>query len=169
MKPLATILIALAALTAQAADDFTGKVIRVSDGDTYVVERADNSTVKVRLHCVDCPELSHRRLAPDQPGGRAAADYAAKLILDKSVTVHPRGESYGRIVADVAADANDIGHALLASGNAWCDPRYKPTPAYAAAEADARKNKLGIWSQDKPIPPWEWRATERVKLRERKR
>ena len=31
----------------------------------------------------------------------------------------------------------------------------------AAAEAAARKGKRGLWADAKPIPPWDWRHSER--------
>jgi len=37
---------------------FTGKVVEVTDGDTYQVKRASGETVTVRLYGVDCPESS---------------------------------------------------------------------------------------------------------------
>jgi endonuclease YncB( thermonuclease family) len=38
-----------------AADDFSGKVVGVHDGDTITVLR-DRTPVKVRLFGIDCPE-----------------------------------------------------------------------------------------------------------------
>jgi len=47
---------------------------------------------------------------------------------------------------------------LLKMGLAWHDPRYAPKrDDYAKAEADARKAKRGLWSDENPTPPWEWR------------
>ena len=33
----------------------------------------------------------------------------------------------------------------------------------AAAETAARKAKRGLWADAKPIPPWDWRQSEREK------
>ena len=38
-----------------AADDFSGKVVGVSDGDTITVLK-DRTPVKIRLSGIDCPE-----------------------------------------------------------------------------------------------------------------
>jgi endonuclease YncB( thermonuclease family) len=162
-----------------ASRDFTGTVVKVSDGDTYIVKRSDGSEVKVRLHWADCPEIAHRTGEVDQPGGREALEWANKLLLGVHVAVHPRGESYGRIVGDInladapkPPDAVKSGESpqqksyqlsldLVARGLARVDPRYHPTKALIDAESDARKNKRGLWSDPSPVPPWEWRKMTR--------
>ncbi len=46
-------------------------------------------------------------------------------------------------------------------GLAWHDPRYAPkAKEYAEAEAEARKEKRGLWSDDKPVAPWDWRKQQ---------
>jgi endonuclease YncB( thermonuclease family) len=35
--------------------------------------------------------------------------------------------------------------------------------AYAAAEAEARIEKRGLWRDARPVPPWEWRAAKATK------
>ena len=37
---------------------FTGRVVKVTDGDTYDVRRSIGGTVTIRLHGVDAPETS---------------------------------------------------------------------------------------------------------------
>ena len=51
MKLLITITLSLL-LTASS---FTGKVIRITDGDTIVILTENNEQVKVRLEGIDCP------------------------------------------------------------------------------------------------------------------
>ena len=50
----AALVLALIASSA-GAEDFSGKVVGVSDGDTISVMR-HGGAVKVRLHGIDCPE-----------------------------------------------------------------------------------------------------------------
>ena len=69
-------------------------VVKVIDGDTFIVNRKVDGTNKVRLANVDAPELH-------QYGGRQSANALKRLIAGKQVTLTPIGRSYDRIVADV--------------------------------------------------------------------
>ena len=44
-------------------------------------------------------------------------------------------------------------------GWAWVFPRYAPknSPLYAL-EREARLDRRGLWADDRPVPPWEWRS-----------
>ena len=42
-------------------------------------------------------------------------------------------------------------------------PHYAPQDAeLARLEAEARVARIGLWSQPKPVPPWNWRQGEGV-------
>jgi micrococcal nuclease len=58
-----------------AADDFSGKVVGVSDGDTISVLR-DRTPVKIRLFGIDCPETG-------QDFGSRAKAIASELAFGK--------------------------------------------------------------------------------------
>ena len=49
----------------------------------------------------------------------------------------------------------------MADGLAWHYVRYSKDARLAAAERDARAARRGLWADKAPVPPWEWRATER--------
>lgn len=57
---LSAILILAFAVTAFARSEFSGKVVRVADGDTITVLAPGNQQVKVRLYGIDCPEKGKR-------------------------------------------------------------------------------------------------------------
>jgi micrococcal nuclease len=145
---------------------FTGEVCHVSDGDTIHVERGDYE-VTVRLRYVDAPEIAHNKRQKDQPGGREAATYLREKYEGKTVHVTPKGESYGRIVADVETDAGkDIALDLVRMGHAQLDQRYKPPKALRDAELAAKKRKAGIWAADtEPVAPWTWRKQQRERVK----
>lgn len=145
---------------------FSATVVRFADADTLFVKRADGSEVKVRLHWADAPEIARRKREADQPGGREAIKFAADRWTGKAVTVTRRGESYGRMVADVSAGKESLGLTLVGEGHAQLDPRYKPPKDWLAAEAAAKKEKRGLWAAEKPVAPWDWRARQRERGRE---
>ena len=65
-----------------AAEQFTGKVVGISDGDTLSVLR-EGKAVKVRLHGVDTPERA-------QAFGTQARKFASDLAFQQTVTVDVR-------------------------------------------------------------------------------
>ena len=52
---------------------------------------------------------------------------------------------------------------LVREGMAWHFVRYAPHDReLARLEAQARKERVGLWSQPNPVPPWSWRKGEGV-------
>ena len=161
---LALVVLAPPSANAKAPQSFTGEVVRVADGDTYIVKRDDGSEVKVRLHYADCPEISHKPTEVDQPAGREALAAASELLLEAKVTVTVHGVSYGRLVGDVTCSVGDVALLLTRDGHAMLDTRYKPTKVLVDAQADAKAHHRGLWADDNPTPPWEWRQQQSDKI-----
>jgi endonuclease YncB( thermonuclease family) len=44
---------------------------------------------------------------------------------------------------------------------AWVYDRYAKRKALYQYQADARQNRLGLWSDPSPLPPWEYRRSRR--------
>ena len=44
---------------------------------------------------------------------------------------------------------------------AWVYRKYTNDKALYELESKAKKEKLGLWLDKKPIPPWEWRRGKR--------
>jgi len=131
---------------------FTGRVMEVTDGDTYDVRRSIGGTVTIRLHGVDAPETA-------QPYGTAATKAARWLAQGKNVrtTVEDIGR-YGRAVASVEIGGADLGAMLIRSGHGWHYRQLAPgATEYARLQRQARNAGRGLWSQADPVPPWEWR------------
>jgi len=145
-------LVLLSWLSVAAAEEFTGKVIGVSDGDTVTVLR-DKTPVKVRLNGIDCPETG-------QPFGSRAKEETSELVFGKSVRVIRRDtDRYGRTVADVfLSDGRMLNQELVRSGYAWWYRKYAPNDGtLAKLEEEAKTSKRGLWSQPGAIVPWDWR------------
>ena len=160
-------LVALAAAPVWALQPaISGRVTHVADADTFDLLRKDGSTVKIRVHFSDTPEVAHNQFEIDQPGGVKAKAFAEKRLLGELVTVQPRSKSYQRIVCDVVTeDGEDFGLELVMSGHAWLDPRFHPPAKYQAALAVAQKAKRGLWADPHPMAPWDWRAKTREAAR----
>ncbi len=72
-------------------------------------------------------------------------------------------DRYGRIVGFVFVDGKDINLVQLKAGMAWFYRYYQKELSaedrrrYAQAEDEARYERLGLWRENNPIPPWEHR------------
>lgn len=105
-------LLFILSLPALAADPFTAHVVRVTDGDTIVVE-APGHIVRVRLFGIDCPESK-------QEGGPQATWFTRDAAMDRTVTVIQHDtDRYGRMVADIVLpDGRVLNKELVRSVNA---------------------------------------------------
>jgi endonuclease YncB( thermonuclease family) len=156
---LTLVLLTPVGVAVSAADDYSGKVVGVSDGDTITVLR-DRTPVKVRLKGIDCPETG-------QDFGSRAKSVTSELAFGKVVTVHPRQhDRYGRTVADVILpDGRILNHELVRRGVAWWYRKYAPNDSsLSRLEEDAKAAKIGLWSEPDPTPPWEWRRSGKATL-----
>lgn len=140
-----------------AGDMFSASVKKVIDGDSLLVATA-RGNIEVRLYGVDCPEY-------DQPFSREAKIFTQKAVLGKKVIIEPVAEDfYGRTVAIVAQGADTINRELVQAGLAWVYPRYCKKAfctSWKEDEGTARKEKMGLWQDAQPNPPWKWKKSKR--------
>lgn len=152
---LARILIAVGVCLSAHAGSLTGRVTRVSDGDTVWVTDAAKLKHKVRLDRIDAPEK-------DQPWGKKSSAILKGWVFGKEIRVeYEKRDQYGRILGIVFNGTNDVNLAMVRSGNAWHYSHFDKTPEYAAAEAEARAARRGLWSQKNAVNPYQWRRTHR--------
>src|SRR6266852_7867803 len=140
-----------------SADQFTGKVVGISDGDTISVLR-EGKAVKVRLYGVDAPEQA-------QAFGTKARQLTGDLAFQREVTVVIHAtDRYGRLVGEVLLpDGRNLSHELVRAGLAWWYRQYAPKDiALAQLEAEAKAARRGLWQDPQAVPPWEWRRGKRT-------
>lgn len=83
-------------------------------------------------------------------------------VFGKDVRVeYEKHDRHGRILGIVFNGTNDVNLAMVRNGNAWHYSHFDRTPEYAAAEAEARAARRGLWAQDNPVNPYQWRRTHR--------
>ena len=131
------------------------KVIGVKDGDTMVF-LFDNKQITVRLEHVDCPEKN-------QPFGYKAKVFVSDFCFGKEVTVISNGkrDRNGRWIAEVFYKNQNLGKELVRNGLAWHFKRYSKNLNYAQLEITARNKKAGLWQEENPVEPWNWRDYKR--------
>lgn len=131
-------------------------VIAVADGDTLTVrcgQEPEAANIIVRLSQIDAPE---RR----QPWGNRSRQHLAALCLRKPATVQPEGhDKYRRTVGRVTCDGVDTNLEQVRAGMAWVFDRYVTDRSLYPVQDAARAERAGLWQDDSPVAPWEWRAS----------
>lgn len=111
----------------------------------------------VRLRGIDAPEK-------DQPFGKESGDMLASMVQGKMVSVKAMDiDRYGRLTGYVFCGGKNINLKQVQAGMAWSYKEYLDRPyvsEFYDFERIARKSRLGLWQQDNPIPPWEWRKRD---------
>ncbi|MEY4710586.1 MAG: Thermonuclease precursor [Pseudomonadota bacterium] len=160
-QTLAAFSLAALAIASAAAQTLTGRVVGVSDGDTVTILDATQRTHKVRLLGIDSPEKK-------QPFGERAKQSLSDLVFDKQVSVEGgKLDRYGRSLGKIVLDGQDVNLEQVRRGMAWHYKQYardqapQDRIAYAEAEAAARQNRVGLWQDAHPVPPWSFRREGR--------
>ncbi len=145
------------------AEELSGKVIRVADGDTITLLDSANKQYKVRLMGIVAPEKG-------QPFGRVSRESLSSMVAGRNVYVHwHKRDRYGRLVGQVFAESHDVGLVQIERGMAWHykayerEQRTEDAREYAEAEIEAKSARRGLWADSEPTPPWEWRQAGRSK------
>lgn len=157
---LITILLLSLCLPAHAENVLRGIVSSVRDGDTVTVG-IGVERIRVRLAGIDAPELK-------QPYGKEARDFLASRVLNKSIVVSWRKkDKYRRTVGMLLLDGRDVNLELIRAGLAWHYTKYAPEQIdsarmlYSATERQAHEKRAGLWQDQHPTPPWDYRKSKR--------
>jgi endonuclease YncB( thermonuclease family) len=148
MRTLAAVLCCLA-LSAQA-ETFSAKVIMVMDGDTVMVLRGKQK-IKVRLANIDAPEKA-------QAYGQQARDSLQELVGKKQVRIDSRAaDKYGRVIGMILVEGRNINREQVSRGMAWENSNFHSDKVWVGLQKEAQQLRRGLWSQDNPQAPWDWR------------
>ncbi len=102
-----------------SADTLTGKVVKITDGDTLYVLDANYKEHKIRLAGIDAPEGK-------QAYGLASRKHLISIVAGKQVTVeYQKRDRYGRIVGKVLLDGIDACLEQVKAGFAWHYKKYQ--------------------------------------------
>ena len=140
---------------------FQARLQNLSDGDSFVVRAEDGRRVTVRLSAIDAPEKV-------QAHGDSSRRALLALLDKQLLTIIPiKRDPYGRTVAKVLVGELDVGLEQVRVGMAWHYRRYESEQSpqdrrdYATAERRARAERLGLWADEQPTPPWRYREEQR--------
>ena len=138
------------------------KVIGIKDGDTILVLDKDNNQITLRLAEVDCPEKG-------QPYGKNAKQFTSTLVYGKSIEYYKTSsDRYRRIIAKVYFDDGKyLSEEIIKKGFGWWYYQYSNNENLGVLESKARSLKLGLWSGNETVSPWEWRKAKRAAAQEK--
>ncbi|AVP58102.1 thermonuclease family protein [Pulveribacter suum] len=133
-------------------------VIAVSDGDTLSVRCGARRPERVRIAAIDAPESR-------QAFGKQAREQLVRLCFRQRAELYTLArDMYGRRVARVRCAGRDVAQAQVGAGLAWVYTRQ--TAKYrelTALQQRAQAARLGLWSQKRPLAPWEYRRRHPIK------
>jgi endonuclease YncB( thermonuclease family) len=139
------------------AAELRGTVVGVTDGDTITVLDGEKRKHKIRLAGVDAPE-KHQGFA------ERSKQHLSSLAFKKLATLDCyKTDQYRRQVCGVWVEGKDVALAQVQAGLAWHYKRFEKEQttteraSYARAEDDARASRIGLWKDERPVPPWEFR------------
>src|SRR4030067_63538 len=134
-------------LSFSAWADFTGNVVGVADGDTITVLRG-REQIKVRLAEIEAPEKA-------QPFGNKSKQALSALVYGKAVLVVDQGQDrYKRTIGRVYQDDVDVSAEQIKQGMAWVYRKYSKDVSLLSLEDEAKAQRLGLWADAEPVPPW---------------
>lgn len=139
------------------ADVLSGRVVGVADGDTITVLDNTNTQHKIRLNGIDAPEKK-------QAFGNVSKKSLSDMVFNQQVDVEwIKVDKYGRKVGKVLLNDEDVNLEQIKRGLAWYYKKYKSDVAqddritYVQAQQQAEADRIGIWADTNPIPPWDFR------------
>lgn len=130
---------------------FSARVTRIIDGDTVEVLNPDKALLKIRLDSIDAPEKK-------QPFSAVATEELGKMIHEREVEVLQTGvDRYKRRLAFVRCGGEIVNAEMIKRGLAWQYREYSDDMYLAMLQETAKTERVGLWSEPEPIPPWEFR------------
>jgi micrococcal nuclease len=163
MKRTAIILYIVLLLCPSFSHALTGKVVSVAfytfaDCDTITILDSTKTQHKIRLYGIDTPEKS-------QAFGNVAKEYTSKLVFGKTVdvTIYDT-DKYGRTVGVVVVGGVNVNQRLIGVGLAWQYRKYCKESfcdGWIRLEEKAHKSNIGLWTDQDPVPPWDYRKDKR--------
>ena len=149
------VIVPLLACSGVLAEEYTGTVIAVIEGDMLSVQH-DGKTDAVRLYAVDAPE-----------SGQAYADEARRLATDLALNKEVKvavvaQDNLGKVVARVTLpDGKELNQEMVAAGMAWWDQKHgEDDRTLKKANAEAIGGKKGLWTDPAPLSPWDYRQSK---------
>lgn len=142
---------------ATALQSPTGRVIKIVDGDTYDI-LINGKQLRIRMDGIDAPERG-------QPYSKISKEYLGRLCDGETIRLEIKSKDrFGRTVAKSWVSGNrELGAEMIRAGMAWHFKKYSDDLRLGKLEQQARRERVGLWADPKPIAPWDYRKMKRAK------
>jgi len=140
-----------------SAQVYKGEVVKITDGDTFILLVNGKEQIKVRIDGIDAPEKG-------QAYGNRSKECLSSMIWGDSIIVQvSKTDRYGRSIGKVSTSTiQDVGFEMIKAGYAWQYRDFNNDKSYTLAENLARKNMKGLWQDKNPIRPQDYRKKGRT-------
>ena len=156
-----------------------GLVVGVTEGDRITVN-SFGTEIPVRLYGVAAPQTAKIDkftgwYKPGQPYAEDAFRALSIKVLHQQVKVEIRSTLTSRAdtpqvaVAIVYLDGRNINLEMLEDGWAWAYRKFLSNNdyhRYSTAQRIARSRKNGLWLQENPQPPWDFKPHLKIKAKQ---
>lgn len=137
---------------------YSGKIIKVYDGETLWVELENGDIDSVKLWGIDAPELN-------QKFGFASKEHLATQIHRKVQLKYKNRDRQNYMQAIVSyttknGEEVNLNNTMVEEGYAWKN-KYTDEKELEKLQRKAEKNKVGLWKTANPIAPWDWRESHK--------
>lgn len=138
------------------AAKYKGRVKFIFDGDTFKVEDERKNTHTIRLYGIDAPEKK-------QTYGGVAHEYLKDMILNKEVEVIQIDlGAFGRELAIVYVEDKNVNKEMIMAGMAMASGNnHQFAKEFFSLQERARLRKCGLWDQETPMKPENFRAAHK--------
>ncbi|HFG7030373.1 TPA: thermonuclease family protein [Acinetobacter baumannii] len=154
----------LFAVSTHSFADFSGQVVRISDGDTITVLTNEKQQIRVRFNQIDAPESS-------QAFGQRSRQNISFLHQQIVYVQENSKDQYGRVLGTIFLVKNgrvpsldfkySVNFKQVQDGYAWAYRQYMTYQPLLVAEYQAKQQKLGLWADPNAIAPWVYRHTKK--------
>jgi micrococcal nuclease len=127
-----------------------GRIVRVISGDEILFQTSDSSFT-VHLYGIDAPDMG-------QVFGTQAIDYLETFLWAEARIEIIRNINQKGISALLLIKGKNINHEMIKNGYAWYNRIHCINAEFAYAEQHARNKKLGLWIDEYPVAPWNFRS-----------
>jgi endonuclease YncB( thermonuclease family) len=127
------------------------KVVDVFDGDTLIVSLQGRAEI-IKLFGVDSPDK-------EQPFGLEARSFASDMVSGRVIQIISIEKSRYEMVK-VYYENKCLNEELLKAGYAWYNINVPIDEQWVQLEQQARYERKGLWSEDNPVPPWQYLSTK---------
>lgn len=131
-------------------------VTKIIDGDSIKAKDKDGKEYEIQIEGTDAPESK-------QPYGKESTDALRVMLADHPIRVTwQKKDNFERLLAQVHVGDKHINSEMIREGHAWHFKRYNQSEQLAACEAEAKKEKRGLWRTENPQAPWDYRKENRA-------